>query len=122
VGRRDAAIRVYEYADAAPPWRLEGMGTAREIEWEPELRQFRLDSEQAGQFVLMEQYYPGWRATVDGRMARIERWNGAFQSIRVPAGSHTIRFEYLPDSLRAGAAISVMSLLALIIWRWRSRL
>jgi uncharacterized membrane protein YfhO len=70
----------------------------------------------AGPLVLIEQFYPGWRGSVDGHSVPVERWNGAFQSVQVPAGSHTVRFEYRPGSVLAGAAISMVSLLGFGAW------
>jgi hypothetical protein len=45
---------------------------------------------------------PGWSATVDGRGAGIHRNGGLFQSIRVPAGTHQVRFSYLPPNIGWG--------------------
>jgi uncharacterized membrane protein YfhO len=70
----------------------------------------------AGPLVLIEQFYPGWRGSVDGHSVPVERWNGAFQSVQVPAGSHTVRFEYRPGSVLVGAAISMVSLLGFGAW------
>jgi hypothetical protein len=42
---------------------------------------------------------PGWSATVDWRGAGIRRDDGLFQSIRVPAGTHQVRFSYLPPNI-----------------------
>ncbi|MBI3694610.1 MAG: YfhO family protein, partial [Acidobacteria bacterium] len=61
------------------------------------------------------QFYPGWRATVDGKPAQIERWEQTFQSVQVPAGEHRIRFEFRSFGLRAGIVISMVSLVALVI-------
>jgi hypothetical protein len=115
IGRADTAFQVYEYVNAVPSWRWEGPGAAGATRWEPELREFTLPAGRAsGRFVLIEQFYPGWRASIDGRPVPIERWNGAFQSVAVPAGSHSIRFQYRPASVMVGAAISAASLLALL--------
>jgi uncharacterized membrane protein YfhO len=62
---------------------------------------------------LHEQFFPGWQATVDGKSVPIERWNGAFQSVSVAPGRHTVRFRYRSRALEVGAWISLFSLLAL---------
>jgi len=116
IGRGDSAIQVYEYRNAEPSWRWEGSGTASAVRWEPELREFRVNDGHAGPLVLIEQFYPGWRGSVDGHSVPVERWNGAFQSVQVPAGSHTVRFEYRPGSVLVGAAISMVSLLGFGAW------
>ena len=47
-------------------------------------------------------YYPGWRATVDGIPAQIERSDHAFQGVVLPQGKHTVRFSYQPFAFRLG--------------------
>jgi uncharacterized membrane protein YfhO len=63
--------------------------------------------------VFAENYYPGWRAFLDGKEARILRANYAFQAIQVPAGSHSIKFAFEVAYFRLGIAFTVMGLL---IW------
>jgi hypothetical protein len=122
VGRRDSTVVVYEYANAIPAWRWQGSGEASAVRWEPELREFAVNAADAtGRFVLIEQFYPGWRASIDGHPVPIERWNGAFQSVAVPPGSHAVRFQYRPASVIFGAAISSVSLLGFAAWFWATR-
>jgi hypothetical protein len=119
VGSSGFFMQVYEFQNAAPPWQWDGEGETRCSRWEPELREFTVQG--PGRLVLIEQFYPGWRGSVDGRQTGIERAEGVFQSIAAPAGSHTIRFEYRPESLRAGAVISVVSWVGLGVWVWAGR-
>lgn len=60
--------------------------------------------------VLADAYYPGWRATVDGRPARIARIDLGLRGVRVPAGDHHVRFRYEPSEQRLGGAISAVAL------------
>ena len=113
VGPDDSFYRVYEYTEARPSYGWEGSGEARPVEWTPERRVLRVASGGGGRFGIVEQYYPGWRASVDGRPAEIARWRGAFQSIQVPAGEHTVAFEYRSRWLGVGAWISVGALAVL---------
>ena len=59
---------------------------------------------------------PGWRAAVDGRSASLWTANYAFQALQVPAGLHEVRVVFRPRSFELGAAITVTSLLAWLIW------
>lgn len=68
-----------------------------------------------GRLVLLDTWYPGWKATVDGREAAIEHANVAFRSVRVPAGEHTVRFTYEPLSVRAGALVSLAAVAAIVL-------
>ena len=46
--------------------------------------------------VLNERYYPGWRATVDGRPTEILPTNLVMRGLIVPAGATTIEMQYVP--------------------------
>jgi Bacterial membrane protein YfhO len=83
--------------------------------WSAERREFTVNSQKGGRFILIEQFFPGWHATVDGTLVNIQRWNHAFQSISVPAGEHRIGFRFASRGLRLGAMISVVSLLGFVL-------
>jgi uncharacterized membrane protein YfhO len=61
--------------------------------------------------VLADTHYPGWFATVDGQSEPLLRANYAFRAVRVPAGPHTIVFDYRPRSLAVGARLTGLGLL-----------
>ncbi|MGI9107918.1 MAG: YfhO family protein [Pyrinomonadaceae bacterium] len=63
--------------------------------------------------VTSDVFYPGWRATVDGTPAPLFQTNYAFRGVAVPAGTHTVRFEFKPRSFYKGALLSAASLLLL---------
>ena len=75
-----------------------------------------------GLVVVADQFYPGWRLTVDGRPAEILRTNRAMRGVALPAGTHRLVFRYEPPSLRLGIALSLAGLaawLALVAWSSR---
>jgi hypothetical protein len=59
--------------------------------------------------VLSETYYPGWRASVNGSPARIYKTDGALRGIVVPKGDSEVSLRYLPFSIIAGGAISIIA-------------
>jgi len=65
--------------------------------------------------VLSDTYYPGWVASVDGQPTTVLRGDVLFRAIAVPAGDHDVEFRFEPASVRLGLAISVVSLLLLIL-------
>jgi hypothetical protein len=67
-----------------------------------------------GYLILSDAWYPGWRATVDGERATIERANTMFRAVYLPAGTHEIRFAYRPIRFYAGAAASGITLLGIV--------
>ena len=60
-------------------------------------------------------FYPGWQATVDGAPARLLRADYALRGLPVPAGTHTVRFEFRPRSFYRGAFVSAASSLLLLL-------
>jgi Bacterial membrane protein YfhO len=69
----------------------------------------------AGRLVLLDTYYPGWKATVDGKPVHIDAADAAFRSVPVTAGSHIVRFSYRPGSVLAGGIASLVALLAIML-------
>jgi Bacterial membrane protein YfhO len=66
-----------------------------------------------GRLVLLDTFYPGWKAEVDGRSAPIAAANVAFRSVALPAGARRVSFSYEPASVPAGLAISVVAWLVI---------
>ncbi|MDR1880481.1 MAG: YfhO family protein, partial [Tannerellaceae bacterium] len=68
-------------------------------------------------------YQPGWKVKIDGQEASHFRADWILRAMRVPAGEHTIVFEFLPDRYIAAAYIASFSsflilLLLLAILGW----
>jgi uncharacterized membrane protein YfhO len=84
-----------------------------------------LDADRPAMLVLSQAWFPGWRASVDGRAAPVVRVDGVVQGVPVPAGRHQVDLTYRAPGLRVGAALSAFSLLGLVGWavaaRWRER-
>jgi hypothetical protein len=90
----------------------------------PTAARLRLDGDEAvvvdyaapapGQLILHDTHYPGWRASVDGRPAPIRPANAAFRAVPVPAGRHTVTFEYDPASVQVGAGASALAVLVVM--------
>lgn len=73
----------------------------------------RVNTETSAFLVLSDTYYPGWKATIDGKETKIYRTNYAFRGIRVPKGNHVIVFFYDPMSVQIGV---IGSGIAISIW------
>ena len=58
-------------------------------------------------------YDEGWRVYVDGEETEIYKGLGTFISFYVSGGVHDIELKYFPKGLKAGAAISLISLMIL---------
>jgi hypothetical protein len=65
--------------------------------------------------VLSELFYPGWRATVNGKTAPILKVDGDLRGIVVPSGPSLVRLYYAPVSFYLGLALSIASVLTLCL-------
>ncbi len=74
-----------------------------------------------GWLLFSEQHLPGWKATVNGADAEIERAYGLLRAIAIPPGDSIVRTKYEPTSLRAGATLTIGALLVLAWWVRRER-
>ena len=91
---------------------------------EPGRIRVMVSSNAGGFLVLSESYYPGWRARVGDRRIAVRRTNLSLQGVSVPPGQHVVTFEFVSLTLRAGAAVSVLTLLGLAVLAgrgWRQR-
>jgi len=77
----------------------------------------------AGYAVLLDAFWPGWSATVDGSPIPIERADLLGRAVPISAGTHTIEFAYATPGLRLGACISfpAWAILAVVLIRTRQR-
>jgi uncharacterized membrane protein YfhO len=63
-----------------------------------------------GQLILLDSFFPGWHAQVDGNDAPIRPANAAFRAVAVDRGSHRVRFSYRPASVIGGGAVTLLGL------------
>ena len=62
-----------------------------------------------GMVILTDTWFPGWRATVDGKRAKIERAYGMVRGVVVEPGNHVVEMRYRPVSVYLGAALSLIA-------------
>jgi hypothetical protein len=66
--------------------------------------------------VVAEAYFPGWKATVDGRPAPVLRADGAFVGVAVGPGDHTVELVYSgPAAATAGRLVTAATLAVLVV-------
>jgi hypothetical protein len=67
---------------------------------------------QGGLLVMHEQWYPGWKATINGADARLLCVDDVYRGLWLPPGDLVIRTKYEPWSLRLGFGLCVLASLA----------
>ncbi|HZZ86273.1 MAG TPA: YfhO family protein [Anaeromyxobacteraceae bacterium] len=81
-----------------------------------------LDAPRDGLAVVLDPWFPGWSATVDGQPAALVRADYAFMAVPVKAGHHALRLQYRPRLLWPGVALSAAAALGLAaVLGWRRR-
>jgi hypothetical protein len=75
--------------------------------------------------VVSENYYPGWRATVDGKAAPIGRVDYTFIGIELPAGARSVQLDFTSPTYQKGKMITwiaiLLGFLMLAAGSWRDR-
>lgn len=68
-----------------------------------------------GRVLLRDLLYPGWVVTVDGRVATVDQDAAPFRGVTLDEGPHSIVWTYQPKSLWIGGAISLSTLIAIVL-------
>jgi hypothetical protein len=115
----DFAISRTVTLPAAPPCSLEPADLSTEeaaqlVGESPNHLELTTRSARAGLLVLSEVDYPGWQARVDGQPAQVLRADTILRAVCLPAGSHTVRFDFRPNDLVAGTIISCLALVVVM--------
>lgn len=86
-----------------------------DIDYTPNKISFTVSSTEDQIVFLSDNYYPGWKAYIDGRKEKIYRANYTFRAVPVKAGKHTVEFVYEPASLFIGTILSGIGFFGLLI-------
>jgi hypothetical protein len=95
--------------------RLDGPASARITESQNGRVVCEVTAPKPGFLVLTDTYYPGWEASVDGQPADLLRANYLFRAVGLVSGAHRVEFAFRPASLSAGAAVTVISVLVILL-------
>ncbi|MDQ3098798.1 MAG: YfhO family protein [bacterium] len=74
----------------------------------------KTDSLTDAYLVFSDSYYPGWKASIDGKDTTIIKVNSAMRAVKVPKGDHTIIWSYQPIAFYVGCGISFATLVTLV--------
>lgn len=89
---------------------------ARLTHWEPGAMTIAIDGseERTRYLVVAENWYPDWRATVDGVEAPVYRANGAMLSVALPSGSREVTLRFAMASYDRGRMVTLLSLVGAV--------
>jgi len=66
--------------------------------------------------IVSENYYPGWKATIDGRTATLGRADYSLIGVALPAGARTIQLSFDSAPYHTGKAITLAALALSAVW------
>jgi len=91
---------------------------ARVVLWEPGRMRVRMEPvpDRAGYLLVSENWYPDWRAEVDGRPAKVLRGDLTFLTVPLPKGAREVRLTTRSTAYRRGKLVSFASLAAILAW------
>lgn len=72
-----------------------------------------------GLLVVSDNWYPGWKAEVDGKSVDILKVNTVIRGVIVPAGKHVVTMEYRPFSVYFGFFCTLMGLAGAVVLQRR---
>ena len=87
----------------------DGITQAEIVVDNPEEVHVQINAEHEGWLVLLDSFYEGWKADIDGEETTIYPANVAFRAVRIPQGTHSVRFIYDPWVFKAGVLVSVLT-------------
>ena len=90
-----------------------GQASAEIISYKPTEVKVRTKSSEPKLLFLSDNYYPGWKAEVDGNQVDILRADYTFRAVPLVAGEHLVRFFYESLTFRVGVLLSLAALMTL---------
>ncbi|HYU18698.1 MAG TPA: YfhO family protein [Chloroflexota bacterium] len=97
-----------------PPLSL-GEGAVRYQPLGPNRVQIELLGTPGGFLLVLDPFWPGWVATVDGAATEILRADYLFRAVTVSPGDHLVMMSYEPISFRVGLAITLLALPVVLV-------
>jgi hypothetical protein len=88
--------------------------TARVTDWRPGSMTVVLTGAEAApsHLLVAENWYPDWRAEVDGRPAVVRRVDHTLLGVDLPPGAREVRLRFASAAYATGKAVSLVALLA----------
>lgn len=90
-------------------------GNATIVLYAPNKIRIKTNADEDNLLFISDNYYPGWKAYVDGKETKIYRANYSFRALIVPEGSHVVEFQYKPQSFYLGVVFSLVGLLIFLV-------
>jgi hypothetical protein len=110
-----SSVVILEEHPGIPSSGVPGSGGAATYERrDPDVLEIAVEADPATLVLIRNTHDPYWRATVDGRPARVIRADYFLQAVPVGPGEHSVRLTYRDPTIRLGLAGSAMAMALLL--------
>ncbi len=100
--------------DGTPP-----VGSARWVERGFDRHVLEVESDRAALLVVADNWFPAWRATVNGTESEVLRAYHTLRAVPVPAGTSRVEMWYASELVRWSRLVSLVTLALLLgVWIW----
>jgi hypothetical protein len=96
------------------------LGEVQLLAYSPNEIRLQVNARRPAVLVATETFWKDWHATLDGSPEVITRADGLFRAVAVPSGTHQITMFIVPTMLYVGAGLSIIGVLLVILFVWRS--
>jgi hypothetical protein len=122
--KEDVLLKIYDQninlrdtliLENEPSLKVSSKGDVRLISYKPQRVEFRTESNGNSLLFLSDNYYPEWKARIDGNDAKVLVANYSFRAVEVSEGEHNVEFYYYPEKFLLGLKISLLGLVGLVL-------
>ena len=90
-------------------------GSATITSYSPNRVSITAETQNKSVLVLLDNNYPGWKATIDGKQTPILTANYSFRGVVLPSGTHKIVFSFEPLSFITGVWLAITGIVGIIV-------
>ncbi|WP_028788670.1 YfhO family protein [Terrimonas ferruginea] len=104
---KDTAIVIADQAAAIPQPSWDSLSSIRLTKYDNDEIEYAVEANGPQFAVFSEIYYPyGWNAYIDGQKTAVVRTDYLLRGVPLPAGKHTVKLVFEPESYKKGVKIS----------------
>ena len=105
----------FEKSSISAIYKKDSLASIQIVEFEPNYIKYTSNNSNDGFAVFSENYYKGWKATIDGKESTIMRVDYVLRGLEIPAGKHVIEFKFEPQVIKTGSTIALFCSIGMLL-------